>query len=143
MEVQTASGTKAIRKLFVRLFKTADSDVVLGITDLDSLVETFPEYEFTSSFSARLEAGLSSKVIYSSIEGPILHSSDDLYDRQSVYYRPDKLPFRGDLTLMGDWVVFVMMSRHPRAIALHDSGLSHQFREMFQLYWNEGKKQSP
>jgi len=136
-----AKGAEDVRSLIASLYEaTPKPELAYGISDMDALEHYFPEYRYTAANQARLAAGVPSLALYTSERGPIYTQLDHLLLRESRFLPPDLLHPCGDLSIIGDTVVF-MRAEHDQlwALAIKNAAFADQMKGVFRLLWASAK----
>ena len=137
-------GADDIRALISSLFQGPKPKMAFGITNADMLERHFPEFRYGSGNPARLAARVPSKVIYTCESGPVYGKLDHLLLRESRYLPPETLSKCGDLTIVGDVVVFMVEEAgEPQALALTSAALARQMQGIFEVLWSCGSSNFP
>lgn len=138
-----AEGIRTVMATFLLSQKQKGVEVVYGISNLDLLHDFFPEIGARSVNPSRLDAGLPSKLIYTTTRGAIYASSDKQMDRESVYVPLDKYPIEGDLTIVGNQIVMLSLSGNkPIGITIESKELAHTMMALFNMAWDGAKSRS-
>ncbi len=136
-----ARGADAVRALVGSLFQRPNlPEIVYGISDMDMLERNFPEYSYSSGNPARLQAGIPSRFLYSSSQGPVYSMSDHLLNRESRYLPQRVLKPYVDLTIVGNTVMF-LTERDDTVVAraVTSDPLAKHMRELFERLWASGE----
>ena len=131
-----ARGADEVRELVSFLFRPPLPLVVLGISDMDMLERHFPEYSFSSGNATRLRAGVPSRLIYTSSQGPVYSRSDHLLLRSSRFmpYRYIK-PYL-DTTIFRSRVMFLNEAEGTViAEAIESEELARKMTGVFERLW--------
>ena len=138
--VRVAKGAGQIRLLIGELFKQPNlPELVYGVSNMDMLERNFPEYEFSSGNSARIDAQVPSKFIYTSSFGSAYSGSDGLLMRESKYLPLGVLEKCPDVTIIGNTVV--LLSERGGLNAEMTTGLevAEKYRGLFDYLWEHPK----
>ena len=131
-------GVEATRRLVAGLFKTKPS-LLCGISDMDMLERLFPEFRFSSANPARLAAGVRSRFIYSSSNGPVYGRSDHLLLRESRCLPRARILKYVDLTVADDTVVKIdLVGGKVVARAVTSPTMAGRMRDIFEELWSGG-----
>ena len=134
-----AHGVLEARALIASLYDQPGSrpDLVYGISNMDTLERYFPEYSTDFGNPARMAAGVNSRLIYTSIKGPIYGRSDTRLHRQSRYLPPEELDGCTDLTIVGNTVVFMSATGTQMVSqSITNAALAAQMTSFFNFLWN-------
>lgn len=139
---RVAHGAYDARALVSSLFTEPGPKptLVYGISNMDMLERRFPEFSVSFANLARLEAGIPSRFLYTSIKGPIYGRSDHRLLRQSRFLPPERLSGCEDLTIFADTVVFLTEEdTDVMAQAITNPALARQMRGFFNFLWDCAK----
>ena len=132
-----AEGIRAIMTSFLDLHKSEKSKEIYAFSNLDQLYAFFPDIEESFANPERIRAGYSSKLIYTSVRGPILQPSDKERNRQSCYVPIDKFPLKGDITIVGSHILILSLTTsRPIAISLDSQEIADGLKAIFDLSWD-------
>jgi hypothetical protein len=138
--VRRVQGPVEIRELFTTLYGPSrpKPDLVYGISNIDVLERQFPEHNASVGNSSRLAAGVPSRFIYTSARGKAYSGSDRMLHRESRFLPPEQLEPLGDITIIGDVVVFLTESHGTvEACAVADAAVARQMQGVFNLLWSQ------
>lgn len=131
----SADGIKSIMRTFLS-GNQSQGDMVYGYSNLDQLYAFFPEFRTSGSNPARVQEGIGSRIIYTSVDGPVLGESDIVKNRQSRWVPADKYPLNGDYTIVGDHVVMLSLTgSKPLGITIDSHEIAVGLRAIFELSW--------
>lgn len=137
----SAEGIRTVMKTVISEAKAANVQQLYGVSNLDQLHAFFPEIEAAQTNLERVQAGISSKYLYTSSRGPTYSEGDAASLRQSRYVPIDKYPLNGDATIIGSKIVLLALaSTRPMGVIITSEALSKSLRGLFELAW-EGAKQ--
>jgi len=129
-------GIRTLMDEFPSRVKQSNVDLVYGISNLDQFYTFFPEFREYGANPGRIKAGVPSRTIYTSSEGPILKDRDESKNRQSRWLPPDKYPMTGDFTVMGDFVNMISLGgATPLGVTIKSQDLAQGLQVMFMLAW--------
>jgi len=132
----SADGIKTIMNEFLVKGSRGDVEEVCGISNLDQLYVFFPEFRMATSNPQRKKAGIKSRFLYTSKEGPILGESDNTSNRTSRFLPFDKFPMSGDFTIVGNAVMILSLNgANPIGITIESPELAQGFRGIFEAAW--------
>lgn len=132
----SADGIKSLMRTFIKEAVGTDDHVVIGFSNLDELYDSFPEFRQTHSNPDRLRAGIKSRFLYASSEGPIMKAFDRETQRVSRWIPLEKFPTQGDFTVVGDQIMMLsFQGKHPVGITIASPDLAQGLRTMFDLAW--------
>jgi hypothetical protein len=107
---------------------------------MDVLEENFPEFTVSSGNSARLAAGVPSRLIYTSSRGKIYSRSDRLLMRESRFVPLEMLEPVGDISIVGNTVAFMSAKGgEVKAYTITNPAIAHQMLGVFHLLWTLGQ----
>ncbi|TAK88948.1 hypothetical protein EPO04_02450 [Patescibacteria group bacterium] len=131
-----AEGIQTVVRSFIAESKEEGIEQIYGISNLDQLYAMFPEVAESESNPDRVSAGIKSKIIYTSVKGPIMASKDDQKLRQSRYVDPKKYPINGDMAIVGDRVAMVsLVGSQPIGVVIKSEELARSWVTLFELAW--------
>lgn len=137
--VKFYDGAEGIRSVTQSLFseiQDQDIEYVYGISNLDDLHQFFPEIAEQAGNPSRLKSGLRSKFLYTSKKGAIYKDSDDERRRISRYLPPEKFNFEGDISIWGDYVVYLSLrGARPIGVVIKSHELAQSMIALFELGW--------
>lgn len=137
----SAEGIRSIMSSFLASQKDTGDNILYGISNIDQVYAFFPEIQANQSNPARVKAGLKSKLIYTSAEGPIFKDTDKKMGRESRYLPLDKYPLNGDVDIWGDHIVMLSLTGpRPIGITIQSKELAKSLRALFDLAWEASKK---
>jgi len=130
-------GIKSIMNEFLIKGNRADVEEVCGISNLDQINVFFPEFKLASGNPQRKKAGIKSRYLYTSNEGPILRDTDAISNRTSRFLPYDKFPMSGDFTIVGNAIMILSLNgANPIGISIESPELAQGFRGIFEAAWN-------
>lgn len=137
----TMEGLRTVIGSFLLSAVASDTDIIYGFSDLDKVEKFFPEIAQSQGNPDRIKAGKRSKFIYTSERGAVYKSSDTVSSRESRYIPGDKYPISGDLTLAGDYTLFLSLdSDQPLGVTIKSAGLATVMRSLFELAWDASEQ---
>lgn len=137
----TIEGLRTVIGSFLLSAVANDTDYIYGFSDLDKVEKFFPEIARNQGNPDRIKAGKRSKFLYTSERGAIYKSSDAASNRESRYIPADMYPISGDLTMAGDYTLFLSLdSEHPLGVTIKSAGLATVMRSLFELAWEAAEK---
>lgn len=129
-------GIKSIMNEFLIKGSRTDVEEVCGISNLDQIHAFFPEFRLAAGNPQRKKAGIKSRYLYTSNEGPILRESDSISNRTSRYLPYDKFPMSGDFTIVGNAIMILSLNGdNPIGISIESPELAQGFRGIFEAAW--------
>jgi HTH-type transcriptional regulator, sugar sensing transcriptional regulator len=139
----SAEGIRSIMASFLSQSKTEGLEMIYGITNVDQLFEFFPDISQSHSNPDRLAAGLPSKVVYTSTQGPVYAATDKEKNRQSRFVPYEKFPINGDITIVGDRIVMLSLTgTRPIGITIKSRELAQSMMGLFNLAWETAEPHS-
>lgn len=136
----TAEGIKTIMASFLEN-SSRDVAELYGMSNLDQVYAFFPEFRPAFGNPERTRAGIHSRFIYTSQEGPILKPTDKERNRESRFVPLDKYPLTGDVTIVGDNIVMLsLIGNKPIGITIKSAELSKSFKAIFDLAWTSADR---
>ena len=138
--VDSADGIRAIFATFYATYGKNGGEV-LGISNLDQLHAFFPERGSGSPNPERTKNDLSSKFIYTSVDGPRYTAEEDRKaNRTSLFITPGEYPIRGDITIVGEHVIMISLEgTRPIGITIRSQEIADSMKALFFLIWNSKK----
>lgn len=119
------------------------TETLYGFSDVDKVKEFFPNIAKPKGNPARIQAGLHTRLIYTSSEGPTYKAHDLESNRESRHIPSDKYPIQGDLSLAGDLTLFLSLDGdHPFGVSIKSAAVASAMRTLFDLAWDEAEKYS-
>lgn len=134
-----AEGIESVVKFYFDLNK--DAKVLHAISNIDQVNQYFPDFKENMANPARINAGIVSRFIYTSSEGPVLRATDKLSMRESRYVPGDRFPLNGDITIVGDSVVILSLTgSKPIGITINSREVAEGLRAVFELAWQTAER---
>lgn len=130
--VRFFEGKEGLMQMQNIFFKSGQKEV-LGITNFDDVFSVFPNHLKTHP-SQRIKKGISSKLIYSSSKGEIMPSSPELL-RETRFIPPEKMPFNGDVNILGNMVAITSLKGNISGVIIEHSDIAESFRGFFNFLW--------
>ncbi len=132
----SADGIRTAMEAFFDEAKRSNADSAYGFSNLDQFYSYFPEYRALGANPQRLRSSIESRMIYASIEGPILKKGDIERNRTSRWLPLDKFPVSGDFTVSGDMIIMLTLTgSNPIGITIKSQELAKGLRAMFEAAW--------
>jgi HTH-type transcriptional regulator, sugar sensing transcriptional regulator len=137
----SADGVKTLMNTFIQEGIDADTDAVYGFSNLDQLYKYFPEFREAHSNPERTRAGIRSRFLYASSEGPIMKEYDQETIRESRWIPLETYPMQGDFTVVGAKIMMLSFDgRHPIGITIESKALAEGMRAVLKLAWEASEK---
>lgn len=137
----TVEGIHAIVGSFLLTAVSSKTESIYGFSDVDKVEGFFPQIAKSKGNPARIQAGMHSRLIYTSTRGPIYKEHDAANIRESRHIPGDKYPIKGDLTLAGDSTLFLSLDGdHPFGVSIKSAAVAAVMRTLFDLAWAEAEK---
>lgn len=137
----STEGIKSIINTFFTSNNQGEGTTIYGISNLDQVYAFFPEIKKTAGNPSRTRAGLASKILYSSQEGPILKKTDREMNRESRFVPSDKYPLNGDMTIIGNNIVLLSLAgSKPIGVTIQSRELAKGMLSTFNLAWEAAAK---
>lgn len=115
-------------------------DQIYGMSNMDLLHDFFPEIATNQGNPDRLKSGVSSKLIYTSKNGPIMAKTDKQANRQSRYVSAEKYPINSDMTIVNDSVVLMSLSgQRPLGVTIQSKEIAKGLKVLFDLAWESAE----
>lgn len=131
-----AEGIRTVVKTFIRESQEAGIKEAYGVSNLDELHAVFPEIAAAEANPDRLKAGIRSRIIYTSAQGPILTKGDADHLRESRYVDMKDYPINGDMGIVGDRVAMVsLVGAQPIGVIIKSQELTRMLTSLFDLAW--------
>jgi sugar-specific transcriptional regulator TrmB len=140
--VKFFEGAEGIRSIMSSFFETHREGVqqIFGVSNLNQVHAFFPDIREQQANPERLKAKVSSRIIYTHEDGPILAPNDKNRNRESLWVPEDKFPLSGDLNVVGDHIVMLSLTRdNPIGITIESRELSKGLSAWFELAWEAAK----
>jgi predicted transcriptional regulator len=132
----SADGVRTILNTFLLQAKRPGIERVYGISNLDLVLEYFPEFRAGMANPMRSKAGIHSQFLYTSKEGPIMKETDQVRNRESRWLPQDKFPMTGDFTIVGDNILMISLGApNPIGISVTSHELAEGLRALFAVGW--------
>jgi predicted transcriptional regulator len=132
----SANGIKTIQTNFFEQATKPGVGWVYGFTNLDLVLDYFPEFMKDMSNPWRRKAGIRSQLLYTSKEGPVMKETDNMRNRESRWLPPEKYPIVGDFTIVGDNILMLSLGApNPTGITINSHELSEGLRVIFRAAW--------
>ena len=140
----SSDGIKTILNSFLEQAKRPGIERVYGFSNLDLVLEFFPEFRASMANPWRSSAGIHSQFLYTSKQGPIMKQTDEIRNRESRWLPPDEFPVVGDFTIVGDNVLMLSLgAAHPIGITISSRELAEGLRLLFLAAWDAAAKYNP
>lgn len=137
----TVEGLHSVIGSFLLSAVANETESIYGFSDVDKVEEFFPQIAKRKGNPVRIEAGMHSKLIYTSQRGPIYKATDKQNIRESRHIPADRYPIKGDLTLAGDSTLFLSLDGdHPFGVSIKSAAVAAVMRTLFDLAWSEAEK---
>ena len=130
--VRFFEGKEGLAQMQSIFFKSGQNEV-LAVTALDDILAVFPNHLNTHP-SQRVKKGISSKIIYSSSQGPILPSDPNAL-RESRFIPPDKMPFSGDVNIIGNMVAITALKGQISGVIIEHQAIVDSFLGFFNFFF--------
>lgn len=130
--VRFFEGKEGLGQMQSIFFKSGQKEV-RSITNLDDVLNVFPNHLKTHS-PQRAQRGIQSKVIYSSSQGPIMPSDPEKL-RESKFIPADKMPFSGDVNILGNMVAITALKGQISGVIIEHQAIADSFRSFFNFLW--------
>jgi HTH-type transcriptional regulator, sugar sensing transcriptional regulator len=132
----SAAGIRTILHNFIQEGRNASVQRVYGFSNLDEVYRYFPEFRTNHANPERTKAGIRSRFLYTSSEGPIMKDFDKVDNRESRWVPSDKYPVEGDFTIVGDNVMMLAFGgNHPVGVTVSSREMAQGLRVAFDLAW--------
>lgn len=140
--VRFYEGTEGIKSIISSFYEAhPESRETKGITNLDQLYNFFPEFENAGGNPQRVKARVKSKVLYTTVRGPILKSTDKAMNRESRFVPADKYPINGDWSIVGNHIVVLSFTgSKPIGVTVNSEELAKGMLAFFDLAWEAAKQ---
>lgn len=130
----TAEGIKSIMGTFLQAH--LNEGPIFGVSNLDQVMEFFPEFASSDANPARISLGIPSRIIYTSKRGPFLKEGDKNRNRVSRFVPHDKFPLDADFSVVGNHIVLMSLKgTRPIGITIDSQDLANGLRAIFELAW--------
>jgi sugar-specific transcriptional regulator TrmB len=137
----TVEGIHSIVGSFLLTAVSNKTESIYGFSDVDKVEQFFPQIAKRKGNPARIQAGMHSKLIYTSERGPIYKQYDNENIRESRHIPGDKYPIKGDLTLAGDSTLFLSLDGdHPFGVSIKSAAVAAVMKTLFDMAWAEAEK---
>jgi len=137
----TTEGIHAVVGSFLLTAVANKTESIYGFSDVDKVEQFFPQIARQQGNPARIQAGIHSRLIYTSERGPIYKPKDQENIRESRHIPGEKYPIKGDLTLAGDSTLFLSLDGdHPFGVAIKSAAVAAVMRTLFDLAWAEADR---
>lgn len=133
-EVRFFEGYEGIKKANEEFLKSGAKEA-FSITSLDDVLSVFPNL-LKENTPKRVARKIPSRVIYTSIKGARLPSSDLEKLREAKYVPADKFPFSADISIFADKVAIVSYKGKLSATIITHEEIANSFRSLFHLLWS-------
>lgn len=133
-QVRFFEGKEGVLAMQSMLLKSGIKEV-LGIGSMDSMLKVFPQIQEKYS-PERVKRGIRSRLIYSYSGGSVLKESDGKMLRESRFISPDKMPFKGDITIYGDSVAITAFEGKVSSVVIEHPEIADSFKQFFEFMWN-------
>lgn len=140
----TIEGLRSAISTLLLTVDLGEIEYIYGFSDVDKVQKLFPEIAKSKGNPVRIRVGKRSRLIYTSVRGPIYKDSDKESYRESRHIAGDKYPINGDITLLGDYIVMLSLDGDkPFGVTIKSGPLSTAIRAMFELAWVSAGSQNP
>lgn len=132
----TLEGMRSVIGTFMINAAANGAEYIYGLSDIDKVEKFFPEIAKHKGNPERIKAGKHSRFIYTSTRGAIYQSTDKEANRESRYVPIDKYPISGDLTIAGDYMLFLSLDTdRPFGVTIKSAPLATALRSLYELAW--------
>lgn len=134
----SAEGIKAIMRQFINVgVGDGKTKMAYGISNVDQVKKYFPEFRERQANPERLNAGISSKIIYTSEDGRILKETDKDRNRESRYLPAEKYPLNADFTIVGNVIIMISLNGpKPLGVTIESADLAKGMLAIFNVCWD-------
>ena len=137
----TIEGLRSVIGTFMISVAATDTEYIYGLSDVDRVEQFFPEIAKNQGNPDRIKAGKKSKFIYTSERGAIYKDTDEAANRQSRHVPREAYPISGDLTLAGDYMLFLSLdTEQPFGVTIKSAALATAMRSLYDLAWLAAEK---
>ena len=133
--VRFFEGKSGITQIQSLLLKSGVKEV-LGITALDDVLKILPKHSENYT-PERVKKGIRSRLIYSYSDGPTLKEQDERMLRESKFIQPEKMPFKGDITIYGNNVAITSFEGNVSGVVIEHPEIAKSFRQFFEFLWQQ------
>jgi predicted transcriptional regulator len=137
----SADGVRTILNTFLLQAKRPGIEKVYGISNLDLVLEYFPEFRAGMANPLRSKAGIHSQFLYTSKDGPIMKETDQVRNRESRWLPVEQFPMVGDYTIVGDNILMISLGApNPIGISVTSRELAEGLRAVFAVAWEAAER---
>lgn len=133
--VRFFEGIEGLKTIQDEILKTKEK-LIKAVTNTDDVLKLFPQHT-KNYIPKRVQKGIRSKIIYTSLEGDFLKKTDKEMLRESKFIEPSKMPFSGDILTYGKHVVISVVSKRPFGIIIESEDIANSFGAIFDLLWEK------
>jgi len=128
-------GLKNLQREFVEI-STEPIISVSAYDDMDELFAHQSEKYYRDIQAIRTAAGIRSRYVYASSEGPLFTPEDDrIALRESRWISSKKLPVRSSFSIHGPLVSLVTFHNKIIGVLIEHKDIADSFRAMFEVLW--------
>lgn len=141
--IRLFEGKEGLKNL-QREFVEASNEPMVGMDAEDMMDELFPRHseEFHKQIrQIRLQAGISSRNIYTSSKGPRVTKKDDAANLlESRFMPPDVLPISASFAVHGSLLSIVSFRNKIIGVLIEHPDIANSFRAIFESTWKIAEK---
>lgn len=108
---------------------------IYGIFSHDALLGVFPNHK-SDYTQTRIKKKITTKIIYTSSQGPILNKNMKAMLREAKFVPQEKFDFASDITIFDDSVAVSSLSGTVSGTLIKHPQVAKSFRGLFNLLWN-------
>jgi len=139
-ELNFYDGADSVRGLFRDFYTTpfGKASEILLFCNLDELTDILPESSLNLAKAERLAKGITGRLIYTSEHIRLNSSEEKAQMRVSRFVPPSKYPVTGDISVMGDCVVLISLSKNrPVGVRIRNAEMARSMKALFEMAWDQ------
>ncbi|MDP1689088.1 MAG: helix-turn-helix domain-containing protein [bacterium] len=134
-KVRFFEGKEGLQTMQDEAFKMKDKHII-SIVDFDGIIKIFPDHPEKHT-PIRVQKGIQSKVIYTSVNGDILGRENKAMLRETRFISPDQFPFTCDLAIYDHILSISALREKSVGVLIEDKDISNSMRALFKLLWEK------
>ena len=135
-QVRFFEGKEGIAKIQDEFLKNKSKEVI-SISSADDVIAVFPNHpqKYTTR---RVQAGIKSRLIYTSQKGPFLKNDSALL-REVRFLSADKFKFALDMTVYDDTVAIANLRGSLFGVIIKNEAIADSFKNLLNLIWESAE----
>src|SRR3989344_70088 len=124
-------GIDGLRQMQNEFLKCKEKKI-LAFASLDKVIDVFPK-QLESYSPRRIAKGISSRLLYTSLKGPVLERESLESLRSTRYLNTGKLPFTSDITIYDDSIAITSLVVPLSGTIITHKDIAISFKSLFEL----------